>query len=424
MAICLIKKGGGGIQSEDTTAVRADVLVGKTALTADSNDEAAEGTMQLLSANSDISLSVMFAHNRSDQWGEGGAIDSPSKGRGIIIAIRPEDGKKYALNNSVAFVFMPASDLRPENIRADKTIAKVKGAIPVWSVVGSGFLDMLYAWADQGHAIDHPVAGRGLVVRIPNGYLIEGANWVFLKAPTLLPENIRQGIDVLGIQGTLPDYGAGGVPFNGATFDNRLISGVADKGKEIQVNGVNATGNTTFPGTGNFTNWNIGGFKFLGIRDGGIRFSVSDSNNQGVNKASIATFFDRSINLTPFRKVRVGAKFLSGSYKKYSSQNDRAVAWMGVVFVNKNNLIHSNNAQYKYQAVLNANYKGRHISFIDGAEHEEVNDQGRLTGQQLWAEVDVSDINEHCFAFAYARANAGYYYAAAEMIINHIEFIN
>ena len=131
MAICLIKKGGGGIQSEDTTAVRADVLIGKTALTADSNDEALEGTMQLLSANSDISLSVIFAYNRSDQWGEGGAIDSPSKGRGIIISIRPEDAKKYALDNSVAFVFMPAQDLRAENIKAGKTIAKVQGAIPI-----------------------------------------------------------------------------------------------------------------------------------------------------------------------------------------------------------------------------------------------------------------------------------------------------
>ena len=50
MAICLIKKGGGGVQSEDTTAVRADVLIGKTALTADSNDEVLEGTMQLLSS--------------------------------------------------------------------------------------------------------------------------------------------------------------------------------------------------------------------------------------------------------------------------------------------------------------------------------------------------------------------------------------
>ena len=40
MAICLLKKGGGGVQSDDTTATRADVLAGKTALTADSNDEA------------------------------------------------------------------------------------------------------------------------------------------------------------------------------------------------------------------------------------------------------------------------------------------------------------------------------------------------------------------------------------------------
>ena len=93
MAICIIKKGVGGIQSEDVTVLRSEILAGKTALTADSNDEVVQGTMPLLSSNSDISLSVMFAYNRTDNWGEGGAIDSPSKGRGIIISMRPEDAK-------------------------------------------------------------------------------------------------------------------------------------------------------------------------------------------------------------------------------------------------------------------------------------------------------------------------------------------
>lgn len=424
MAICLIKKGGGGIQSEDTTALRSDVLAGKTALTADSNDEALEGTMQLLSANSDISLSVMFAHNRTDNWGEGGAIDSPSKGRGIIISIRPEDGKKYALNNSVAFVFMPASDLRPENIRADKNIAKVQGAIPIWSVVGSGFLDMLYAWADQGHAIDHPIAGRGVVLRIPNGHIIEGANWVFLKAPTLLPENIRQGIDVLGIQGTLPDYGAGRAAFYNATFDGALLSGVAHADREIFMGEVYAVGNMSFSSRYFSSISNPDKHKFLGILDGGLRFSLKAQGDNKYSEVPVAAFFDHSINLTPFRKIRIGGKFLSGSYRKQTNKNDLSNATFGIVAISKKNVTKNVTAQrYAYSIDLNNNYKGVHVSFQDGAQDDKEYEGGRLTGQQLWAEIDVSGVNEQCYMFAYAQATS-FYPMSAEVVINHIEFIN
>lgn len=424
MAICLLKKGGGGVQSDDTTATRADVLAGKTALTADSNDEAVQGTMPLLDRNGFDVANMRLAHQRSDGKGQGYVVDSPAHGRGIAVSVKPPDGKKYALDNNVELVFKPEPHLMAENIRGDKNIAGVQGGIPLWNPVRSGYSDMLHAWGNEGHYVDHPIAGRGVVLRVGNGYLIENANWVYLAEADLVAPNIRAGVNMFGVQGELVDYGAGGMAFNGATFDNRLMSGVADKGKEIVMSGVWATGNMSFSSNQSFTNWNVLSYKFMGIRDGGIRFSVSDRNRQGVGKASIATFFDRSINLTPFRKVKVGAKFLSGNYKKSSTQNDRATATMGVVFVNKNNLTLSNNSQYKYQTILNASYKGKHISFQDGAEQEEVHEHGRLTGRQLWAEVDVSDINEHCFAFAYARADAGDYYAEAEMIINHIEFIN
>lgn len=424
MAICLLKKGGGGIQSEDVTALRSEVLKGKIALTSDSNDEAVEGTMQLLKTdNFDVPF-YRLAHQRADDIGQGVVIDSPGHGRGLAISVKPPDGKKYALDNNTELVFKPEPDLRPENIRGDKRIANIQGGIHIWNPARSGYLDMLYAWNNEGHYVDHPIGGRGVILKIGNGYLIENANWVFLAEHDLIGSNIRAGVNMFGVSGEMVDYGAGGAAFNGATFDNRLMSGVADKGKEIVMSEVWATGNISFSNNQSFTNWNVWSYKFMGIRDGGIRFSVSDRNRQGVGKASIATFFDRSINLTPFKKIRVGAKFLSGKYKKSSTQNDRATATMGVVFVNKNNLTLSNNSQYKYQTILNASYKGKHISFQDGAEQEEVHEHGRLTGRQLWAEVDVSDINEHCFAFAYARADAGDYYAEAEMIINHIEFIN
>lgn len=41
----LVKSGGGGVTSEDVTAKKSDILVGKTAVTADSDDEIAEGTL-------------------------------------------------------------------------------------------------------------------------------------------------------------------------------------------------------------------------------------------------------------------------------------------------------------------------------------------------------------------------------------------
>jgi hypothetical protein len=423
MAICLIKKGGGGIQSEDTTAVRADVLVGKTALTADSNDEALEGTMQLLSANSDISLSVMFAHNRTDNWGEGGAIDSPSKGRGIIISMRPEDTKKYALDNSVAFVFMPAQDLRAENIRSGKTIAKVQGAIPIWNVAGSGYLDMLYAWADQGHAIDHPIAGRGVVSKIPNGHIIEGANWVFLKAPTLLPENVRQGIDILGIQGTLPDYSAGRVAFNNATFDGTLLSGVAVKDKEVRFGEIpNAFGNIAFSADQWFTTQSDAWFKYLGIRDGGLRFSVINRKPEIVHaqhNRNIAVFFDSSINMIPFKKIKVGAKFLSGQLHNSGGTSDNPSVRIGLVIVpTKNIMKRTMQDYYTYQVSSSpAPYVVKHVSFSLA---------GSQINTQLWAEIDVSDMNEQCYIFAYANASAEKTdsIAQAECVINYIEFIN
>ena len=365
----------------------------------------------------------MFAHNRTDNWGEGGAIDSPSKGRGIIISMRPEDAKKYALDNSVAFVFMPAQDLRAENIRSGKTIAKVQGAIPIWSVVGSGFLDMLYAWADQGHAIDHPVAGRGVVSKIPNGHIIEGANWVFLKAPTLLPENIRQGIDVLGIQGTLPDYGGGRVSFYNAAFDGTLLAGVANADKEVILGEIpNALGNITFGADRYFTSQSDEWFKYLGMQDGGIRFSVRKRKPEFVHSRhnrNITAFFDHSVNMLPFRRIKVGAKFLSGQLHNAGGTADNPTVIMGIVIIPVKN-INKRSLPDNYTLQVSttpAPYMIKHASFSLA---------GSPINTQLWAEIDVSDMNEQCYAFAYANANAGKSdsIAQAECVINYIEFIN
>ena len=424
MAICLIKKGVGGIQSEDVTALRSEVLKGKTALTIDSNDEVIEGTMELLTANSDlVNVMMCFDRGAGDHWGMGGAIDSPSHGRGIIISMRPEDFRKYALDDRSVFVFMPVPDLRPENIRSDKNIAKIQGGIPIWSVVGSGWGDILYAWADEGHAWDHPVAGRGVLSKIPNGHIIEGANWVFLKAPTLLPWNIRKGVNVLGVEGTLPDYSAGRVAFYNATFDGDLLSGVANADRGIRFGQVYAQGNISF-GNGQFFVNHSEKFKYLGIRDGGLRFSITAQGDGNISYESIAAFFAHSVNLAPFRKIKVGGVILSGSYQKRTNKNDLSQIQFGLVAVSKKNV--SKRVfpqQYNYVVDLNNGYKAVHVSFADGAHDDKGQEHSRLAGQQLWAEVDVSGINEQCFMFVYADGTS-YYPMSAEVVINHIEFIN
>ena len=413
----------GGTYSEDVTATKADVLAGKTALTSDSNDEAVEGTMQLLKTdNFDVPF-YRLAHQRADDIGQGVVIDSPGHGRGLAISVKPPDGKKYALDNNTELVFKPEPDLRPENIRGDKRIANIQGGIHIWDVARSGYGDMLYAWNDEGHYIDHPVGGRGLIVRVGNGYIIENANWVFLKAPTLLPWNIRKGVNVLGVEGTLPDYSAGRVAFNGATFDGTLLSGVANADRGIRFGQVYAQGNISF-GNGQFFVNHSEKFKYLGIRDGGLRFSITAQGDGNFSYESIAAFFAHSVNLAPFRKIKVGGVILSGSYQKRTNKNDLSQIQFGLVAVSKKNV--SKRVfpqQYNYVVDLNNGYKAVHVSFADGAHDDKGQEHSRLAGQQLWAEVDVSGINEQCFMFVYAGGTS-FYPLSAEVVINSIEFIN
>lgn len=413
----------GGIQSEDVTALRSEVLKGKTALTADSNDEAVEGTMQLLKTdNFDVPF-YRLAYQRTDVIGQGIAIDSPGHGRGIAVSVKPPDGKKYALDNNTELVFKPEHDLRAENIRGDKNIAGVQGGIPIWNPARSGYLDMLYAWNNEGHYVDHPIGGRGLIVRVGNGYIIENANWVFLKAPTLLPWNIRKGVNVLGVEGTLPDYSAGRVAFNGATFDGTLLSEVANADRGIRFGQVYAQGNISF-GNGQFFVNHSEKFKYLGIRDGGLRFSITAQGDGNISYESIAAFFAHSVNLAPFRKIKVGGVILSGSYQKRTNKNDLSQIQFGLVAVSKKNV--SKRVfpqQYNYVVDLNNVYKAVHVSFADGAHDDKGQEHSRLAGQQLWAEVDVSGINEQCFMFVYAGGTS-FYPLSAEVVINSIEFIN
>ena len=282
---------------------------------------------------------------------------------------------------------------------------------------------MLYAWNNEGHYVDHPVAGRGIVLKIGNGYLIENANWVFLAEADLLASNIRAGVSLFDVRGELVDYGTGRAAFYNATFDGDLLSGVASADRLIKLGEVYANGNLSFGQAKTFVSYSEK-INYLGIRDGGLRFSITAQGDTRWGNNPLAVFFTYSVNLTPFRKIKIGAKILSGSYQKRRNSSDLSQIQFGIVAVSKKNVTKRVYPDlYNFVVDLNNNYKGVHASFVDGAQDDKVREYGRFTGQQLWAEVDVSGINEQCFMLAYADGTS-FYPLSAEVVINHIEFIN
>ena len=106
---------------------------------------------------------------------------------------------------------------------------KFEGTIPRW-ICNTG--DVISAVGNNGFAWDDITGanrGRGIITRIPNGHFIQGANYVFLPAPYVLSENIREGVNMFGIPGGLPDYRIGRPVFENATFNTLYVGGVANK---------------------------------------------------------------------------------------------------------------------------------------------------------------------------------------------------
>lgn len=166
---------------------------------------------------------------------------------------------------------------------------KFNGTIPRW-ICNTG--DVISSLNNEGFAWDdsHAGRGRGIVSKIPNGHYIQGANYVFLPSPNLYPQNIRAGVNINGVIGTMPDYSIGRVVFNSATFDGLLVSGVANKPFYIYSD---------------FSALYIAeNYKFSGIWSGGLNLSLSTDDPPNRNRW-IGFVFSQSINFTPFNKIAI-----------------------------------------------------------------------------------------------------------------------
>nr|DAY34595.1 MAG TPA: hypothetical protein [Caudoviricetes sp.] len=264
---------------------------------------------------------------------------------------------------------------------------KFEGAIPRWICTTAGVITALngegFVWDDSSGAN----RGRGIVARIPDKHFIQDASYVFLGSPNLYPQNVRQGVNINGVVGTMPDYSTGRVVFNGATFDGLLASGVAAK---------------NFYFNRELYSYQIAsGYGYSGVYGGGMNLSLRTTSPE-LRGRKIGCILSQSNNLTPFRRIVVDYR-TTGSISGNPTINfyafiapSRALVREGVEF---------NGAR------------------VDGFSQMSV--QVMASARQGQLVIDTSNINEQAFLGFYASANAnGSENFNGAVQITKIEFFN
>ena len=288
---------------------------------------------------------------------------------------------------------------------------KFAGTIPRWIASHGDVIIANSSHSGQGFAYDLPNVGRCIVVGIKNGAFIQGANYVALPSPNLQPWNVRQNVNVNGVVGTMVDYGAGGSVFNGATFDGRLASGVANKGFILR-------------GIGRYLNLKNSSNGYKGIVDGGLKLTNGYGYSTSFKSAPDVGFvLSRSINLTPFRQLKVGFKFLFFRGDGTSSQPARVTLEVGVTPISQ-----AGGESYSNESDTILKDMGqRSNEILYWMTSTRVGAGNQSDQAQQYLTLDVSASQGHHFVYImlgdiiHEYSNGSVY---AEVIINHIEFIN
>lgn len=171
--------GGGGIGSDEVSVTKEYVLNGKIYVGSDTNDEIGTGTMANNGAtgnqslNASGSFSVKKGYHAQDFTVNANSLASQTSGTAAA---------SHILSGQTAWV----------------NGTKINGAIP-WQNAEIAGTDR--AWS-QGMS---NWAGT-INLKVRNGHYLNGVNWIQQDIPNFQPGNIRQGVNIGGVIGTLPDY--------------------------------------------------------------------------------------------------------------------------------------------------------------------------------------------------------------------------
>lgn len=296
---------------------------------------------------------------------------------------------------------------------------KFEGTIPRWIATHGDVILANPSHSGQGFAYDLPGVGRGIAIGIKNGSFVQGANYAFLPSPNFQPWNVRKNVNINGMIGTMEDYGTGRVAFRNATFDNVLVSGVANIGLGSSLLSY------TRPATE--------------IRDGIIRFSNGGSASGGglheyrkdrVLEESVT--LAHSVNLTPFRTIRLGLKYPYGG--KWGTVGGVG-ALVGVVWALPTglpaNYIPSINSKINASVIKKVGYKYGVVPITSGQWNTLV---AIPNGAEYFVDVDVSELQGHhriAVGIAVSSPNRQEATIQVNVVVNnsisgisHIEFIN
>ena len=188
--------------------------------------------------------------------------------------------------------------------------------------------------------------------------------------------------------GTMPDYSSGRVVFNGATFDNVLVSGVAAKG---------------FYANGTYYAYNIqSGYAYGGIYGGGMNLQLNTTYT-ALRSRRIGCVLSQSINITPFRQIVIYYRSVA------NIQGDPYVSLEA----------HVSRASVRGQV----NVSGTIVDTIDivrqGTASPAINREGQIV-------LDVSAINEHIFLSfgAFCNQDRASDIFAGAVQITRVDFLN
>ena len=375
---------------------------------------------------------------------EGGPWDDnfAGRGRGFVIKIP----NSTAMVNA-DYVYIQSPNLRAENIREGININGMWGTLKAFNSV-TCTTGNVYTHNNEGMAWDDVYAnrGRGIITRIPNSTAMVNAEWVFLPSPNLYPNNIRSGVNINGVWGTMVDITSGATVFNGATFDQSLVSGVATKGMYLRklMRGsweepVTSIFNDSILAPGNIRRGNTYS-KYSGIYNGGMQFYSSLDKNyhpspKGDNSVEVTgrssgsvssgVVLDRSILFNSVNRIRIIytatsnfnelnssdgpslksnyidlSLYLLNSDNRFSGRTNMSNSIIfdnGTYQIEQFTINNGINISSKYNIDIFDTYKGNY-SIIDS------NTGGKPRQTIIWngetckfIDIDVSDKNDHYF---------------------------
>ena len=223
---------------------------------------------------------------------------------------------------------------------------KFEGAIQRW-ICTTG--DVISAVNGEGFAWDDGYAGRGrgIVMKIPNKHFIQDANYAFLASPNLYPQNIRAGVNINGVVGTMVDYSVGRPVFRNATFNALYVGGVADK---------------DFPEANILRDRSISVHNYARYT-GGTTISLLGANNFHFFNNYAGFVLDKAILMTFFRQIKIKYKLDVNSSTIDTLKSSGVEVFVGLYNANnRSQALASGSKEHRYYQTQN--YDGGVYEFI------------------------------------------------------------